>query len=185
MSLSDLASLGSFVSGVAVLVSVVFLYFQLRQVNAQIKQAERNQQAAIQQERSARVSDVLMRIADPSIADAISKGMAGRQDMTRTEFTQFRVYSQARFTISEDTFLQHKNGLLGKEAFATFSRTFGGAFHSAGMRVQWKWLKGSYDPEFVAFTDRLIAETPRAEMVDEFARWNAEVARELRAGGET
>jgi hypothetical protein len=48
MSLSDLAALGSFVSGVAVLVSLVFLYFQLRQVGAQVQQAERNQQAMIQ-----------------------------------------------------------------------------------------------------------------------------------------
>jgi hypothetical protein len=41
MSLSDLASLGSFVSGVAVLVSLVFLYFQLRQMNAQVLQTEK------------------------------------------------------------------------------------------------------------------------------------------------
>lgn len=34
MSRSDLASLGSFVSGFAVLVSLVFLYFQLRQMNS-------------------------------------------------------------------------------------------------------------------------------------------------------
>jgi hypothetical protein len=42
MSLSDLASLGSFVSGAAVLVSPVFLYFQLRQLSGQVKQAEKN-----------------------------------------------------------------------------------------------------------------------------------------------
>ena len=58
MSLSDLASLGSFVSGVGVLISLIFLYFQVRQVNAQVGQAEKNQQAAIRQERSAKVSDM-------------------------------------------------------------------------------------------------------------------------------
>ena len=49
MTLSDLASLGSFVSGVAVLVSLVFLYFQLRQIGAQMKQAEKNQRAMMTQ----------------------------------------------------------------------------------------------------------------------------------------
>jgi hypothetical protein len=39
MSLSDLAALGSFVSGLGVLVSLVFLYFQLRQIGVQVKQA--------------------------------------------------------------------------------------------------------------------------------------------------
>jgi len=58
MTLSDLAALGSFVSGVAILVSLVFLYFQLRQVYAQIRLAERNQQATIQQDRYGRVFEV-------------------------------------------------------------------------------------------------------------------------------
>jgi hypothetical protein len=37
MTLSDLAALGSFVSGLAVLVSLIFLWFQLRQMNEQIR----------------------------------------------------------------------------------------------------------------------------------------------------
>lgn len=45
MSLSDLAALGSFVGGVAVLVSLIFLYFQLRQIGAQMAQADNNQRA--------------------------------------------------------------------------------------------------------------------------------------------
>lgn len=47
MSLSDLAALGSFFSGFGVLVSLVFLYFQLEQIGSQVKQAEKNQRALI------------------------------------------------------------------------------------------------------------------------------------------
>jgi len=178
MSLSDLAALGSFVSSIAVVVSLIFLYFQLKQVNVQVKQAERNQQAAIQQERSGRVSEILMKIAEPSLAEAIAKGLAGAEDMTRAQFVQFRVYSQARFTLSEDTFLQHRSGLLSEEAFATFSRTFAGGLASPGVRVLWKWLRNQYDGEFVAFTDKLIAERPVGLPVDDFARWNADILSE-------
>lgn len=49
MSLSDLAALGSFISGLGVLVSLVFLYFQLRQIGVQVKQTEKNQRALISQ----------------------------------------------------------------------------------------------------------------------------------------
>ena len=42
MSLSDLASLGSFVSGVAVLISLIYLALQVRQT-------EKNQQSLMQQ----------------------------------------------------------------------------------------------------------------------------------------
>src|SRR5215472_17064452 len=53
MSLSDLASLGSFVSGVAVLASLIFLFFQIRQMPEQVKRSEKNQQAAVGQGRAA------------------------------------------------------------------------------------------------------------------------------------
>jgi hypothetical protein len=49
MSPSALAEIGSFISGVAILSSLIFLYFQLRQINHQVKQAEKNQRSAIRQ----------------------------------------------------------------------------------------------------------------------------------------
>jgi len=51
MSLSDLASLGSFVSGLAVLISLIYLAIQ-------VQQAEQNQKAQIQQGRAARLVDL-------------------------------------------------------------------------------------------------------------------------------
>jgi len=157
MSLSDMASIGSFVSAIAVLISLLLLYFQLVQLSAQVKLAEKSQRAAIQQERSARISDIQMRITDPVLSEAVDKGMAGDSDMTRLQVSQFRSYSQARFGISEDTFYQHKNGLLSDEAFATFEKTYAGAFRFPGPRVAWKWVRGGFNAEFVAFTDRIAA----------------------------
>lgn len=62
MSLTDLASLGSFVSAVAVLISLVYL-------SLQVKQAERNQQASI---RATRVT----RIAFDSLAAGLKHSLA-------------------------------------------------------------------------------------------------------------
>jgi hypothetical protein len=59
MSLSDLASLGSFVSGVAVVATLVFLGLQMRQTNL-------NQRALMQQGRSARTADSMLRISEAS-----------------------------------------------------------------------------------------------------------------------
>src|SRR5689334_19355525 len=74
MSLSDLASIGSFVSGVAVLVSLVFLYFQMRQVTEQVRQAEKNQRAVIQQARTTRSADFNIAIAaSPELTEASLK----------------------------------------------------------------------------------------------------------------
>ena len=61
MSLSDLASLGSFVSGIAVLMSLVYLALQVRQT-------ERNQQISIRHSRASRTVQLHLALADPAPA---------------------------------------------------------------------------------------------------------------------
>ena len=70
MSLSDLASIGSFVSGVAVVVTLALLLIQTRQTN-------RNQKALMQQGRSARTVELLMTLSEPRQSEIIVRAEAG------------------------------------------------------------------------------------------------------------
>jgi hypothetical protein len=58
MTFSDPASVGSFVSALAVLISLIYLALQVRQ-------AERNQRALMQQGRADRVSGYCLKMAEP------------------------------------------------------------------------------------------------------------------------
>ena len=58
MSLSDWASIGSLVSSIAVLISLIYLALQVRQ-------AERNQQASIRQGRATRMVDIILAAGEP------------------------------------------------------------------------------------------------------------------------
>src|SRR5215471_18256830 len=120
MSLSDLASLGSFVSGVAVLASLVFLFFQMRQMTEQVRQSEKNQQAAIRQARSTRSVEMNLAASDPSVADAITAGAQGREDVSETAFRQFFHWMRANFMGWEDAFYQHEDGLFSDSAFNAY-----------------------------------------------------------------
>lgn len=102
MTLSDLASIGSLISGLAVLASLVFLYFQLRQMNAQVRQAERNQLAAIRLGRVAERIHVNIALMEPSAADAYLKGMSGADDITSTQYSQFSAYCRCIFAAGQD-----------------------------------------------------------------------------------
>ena len=79
MLLAELASLGSFVSGMGVLLSLIFLYFQVRQVTAQMRLAEKNQQALIQQDRYSRITETNLTTMDPIIAEAVARGWPARR----------------------------------------------------------------------------------------------------------
>src|SRR5215467_13953304 len=98
MALSDLASLGSFVSGLAVLASLVYLTLQVRQ-------AERYQKAIAQQARATRLSDLHMRLA--GVEEIVSKGFSGDVDLSLTELRQCRRYVRATLYNIEDTFRMH------------------------------------------------------------------------------
>ena len=175
MSLTDLASLGSFISGVGVLFSLILVIFQLRQVSKQIRLAERNQQAAIEQERYGLVFNANLATTKPDVAAAVAKGAAGARDMTPTQISQYRGYTSARFQISENTFLQHKAGLLSDEVFNAFVRGFVAALGSPGNRVMWKWAKPLHAAEFVDFVEGLIAQAPTAAPFDMLKRWKADL----------
>lgn len=181
MTLSDLASLGSFISGLAVLVSLVFLYFQLRQVGAQVQQAERNQQAAIRQGRATRVVDMNLAATEPSLAEALAKVVAGATDMTSAQLTQFGVFCRATFLNGEDSFFQHKDGLLSDASFASYAGGMLATFSMLAFRVQWKYQRGIFASEYVAFMDKLVAEAPKVSPVDRLAQWNADIAVEASA----
>ena len=78
MSLSDLASLGSVVSGFAVLISLIYLALQVRQT-------ERNQQISIRHSRVSRTVDLHMALADPIVAVAWLHGLGTPPELTQTE----------------------------------------------------------------------------------------------------
>src|SRR5882672_682918 len=178
MSLSDLASIGSFVSGAAVLISLIFLYFQLRQVTQQVKQTEKNQQAAIRQNRTARAVDMNMGLTESSVAEAFAKGVAGIEEITSTQLAQFTYGCRTFFYNSEDSFYQHKDGLMNEVAFRIVVKNLTANLTQPGMRVAWKRSRAIYGIEFAEFMDKLLDETQAAPFVDRLAQWKADVAAE-------
>src|ERR1700704_6973197 len=103
MSLTDLTSLASLVSSVAVLLSLLFLGQQIRQSN-------RNQRSVMQQGRSARNVELLSRLSDPRISDVISRAANGE---TLTDQDCFVLYSYMAsvFWSYEDCFFQFHLGM--------------------------------------------------------------------------
>lgn len=177
MSLSDLASLGSFVSGAAVLVSLVFLYVQMRHLGAQIAQAERNQQAAIRAERASRTINVMTAFVEPAAAEAVFEGNAASEALTPTQISQYTLFCISRFTNAEDAFSQNAAGLLEEDAMLNLIGALRTAFGAPGFRAAWQLGRGQFHGDFVAFMDKLLNETP-VSTTDAVARWRTALAAE-------
>jgi hypothetical protein len=171
MTLSDIASIGSLVSGLAVLVSLVYLSLQFRQT-------ERNQQASIRQGRINRAVELMTARMEPTVAEAVSKGIDGEQNVTSEQLALFVSYADAYFLHAEDTYYQHEAGLLNEAAFRTFVAYQRVAFTQCGLRVQWKRQRAYYAGTYVEFMDKLLVESPISSARDALAEWQAEVLAE-------
>ena len=178
MSFSDLASVGSFISGLAVLISLGLLYFQLRQLTEQVRQSERNQRATILQVRASRTADRALQISDASLAEAFTNATRCAPELTFNQLQQFGGYARALFLDAEDTFNQHRDGLLREGDYDAFLNWFRYNLSIQAYRSVWRLLlRGSFGLDFTTFVDRLVGETPvqRRRSPDEIlAAWKAD-----------
>jgi hypothetical protein len=166
--------IGSFVSALAVLISLVYLSLQVRQ-------AERNQQASIRAARASRSVDLFMGSTEPSVAEAVSKGMHGSDDISDTQVFQFTSYGFARFCNAEDAFYQHKEGLLNAFAFDGIANGLKSSFASPGMRALYRRQRTVLGRDFVEYADKLLAATAVTRNANLSTQFKIDVAAELSA----
>jgi hypothetical protein len=172
MSLSDLASLGSFVSGFAVLISLIYLSLQVRQT-------KRNQQIAIRHSRASRIVDLQLALADSGVAAAWLHGSGSPQGLTQTELSQFINLCRALFFHFEDSFYQREEGLLNDAAFETVVAGARLSARSPGWRAAWKITRPNFGGRFLEFMDGVVAKSALEPPVDlSLDAWKASFASE-------
>jgi hypothetical protein len=166
MMLPLLSTLAGTVSAFAVLISLMF-------VRRQIQQAGKNQRALIQQGRACRSVDIAIRLIDSGFAEAYHRCMDGDTEITETQLVQFIGYCRAVILGAEDSFLQHRAGLLDEPAFNSFKMTLLGLFASPGMRASWSIVRDWYDAEFAVFLDGVVKEATDRPNAKQHAQWKA------------
>ena len=172
MTLVDLASIGSFISGVGVLISLIYLATEVRQ-------AQLHQQGTIRQGRASRIADMMSGLAEPGLADACARGSAGDITISKTQLQQYQFICLAIFYHYEDEYFQHEEGLTNDAAFASFVKGATRVMSILGMRVMWRAHRADFITEFVTFMDGVVAAAELAPEIDLLAQWKAAVAAEL------
>jgi hypothetical protein len=175
MSLSDLASLGSFVSGIAVLVSLIYLAIQVRQ-------AEKNQRAIIHQGRAEQSTDRLLRFMEPELLRPYMKGLYGREASTEElEFQQFVFAMAAIARETQDLYFQHDLGFVDEASLRSQLVPLYAALSSPGGKTFWKLTKGHADPRLKERVDALDASLPVQPPAQMFSAFKAELAKSTTA----
>ena len=173
MTLSDLVALGSFVSGMAVVFSFVFLALQMRQSN-------RNQRAMMQQGRAARTSETMLRVAEPHMIESMMRGTEGDVTMSPVQIEIFVRAAVSMFVNREDTFLQHRAGTFDVSGMASNEAIMRIFFSIPGYRAVWTTVQRQFSDHFRDYIDAMMLEQKsRAPRRDVSTAWKAHMLDEL------
>lgn len=155
MTLTDLSSLGSFISALAVAGSLIYLGLQTHQ-------AAKHTRALIAQGRATRAVDWSMRAADPDITAALIMSNGGVPTPEAVKQAQASAMFMAMFISADESFNQHEVGLLDDHQFGSSRGSYAVFLSQLGYRKAWSQWKTNHpdsNPKFIQFMDGLAAKS--------------------------
>ena len=158
MSLSDLAAIGSFVSGFAVLASLIFIGVQMRQ-NTQAVRAASSQAHAINFQH---ILTPLIETAD--VARIWRLGLGSIDSLTDDERVRFVVLVSGIFRFFEAARLQWRHGQLDSEHWQNIETNVRDFSTQPGVRVYWAMRRHWNSGEFRTWYESLPQPTAARDL---------------------
>lgn len=174
MSLSDLAAIGSFISGLAVVITLLFLLLQMRQTN-------KNQRALMQHGRSTRNIETLARSLEPHMQPSFTRAMAGDLTLNPQETTIGVNMMYMMFMNFEDSFLQNQSGTIDQNSWAWDEGRLRLYLARPAFRAGWRLRRANFGDAFRDCVDRIMAETKAMVGPDWSAAWKEYLVEEIAA----
>jgi hypothetical protein len=168
VDLQALANLGEFVSGLVVIVSLVYLAVQVRQ-NTQSLRTE-NQSRALD-----RISAMQARLSgDAQLSTLVARGVVDAASLSPHERIQFTWWAYKAFGAFEFMFHQAQAGAIAAEVWQRWSATAAWWLSFPGVRAWWAARPAPFSASFSAFVERCMREN--AADAEAARRWREFVA---------
>jgi hypothetical protein len=153
MTLTDIASIASVASSIAVLSSLVYLSLQLRQ-------SARNQVATVHHDRLGHTQAYLTAIfSNPEMMDIQMRGQAADETMSTVQANQFVFSQYANLLFYEEYFFMRRDGMIDEARYLHTISNLRLIAQEPGTRAAWGVLKVVFTPAFVAFFDEVMRNT--------------------------
>jgi hypothetical protein len=156
MTLSDIATFTTAVSGIAVTASIVYLALQTHQ-NA------KHTRALINQGRVALISQTLLAGTDAGVAAATLIATTGSATPEAVKQRQFQFYFAAQMFGWQDSFSQHERGLLDEDIYRAMMAAVDQSMAVPALREAYQTRFRTPGTKFTAFVDAAITRLSAAE----------------------
>lgn len=169
MSLSDLASIGTLVSGLAVLASLIYLSMQVRQ-------SAKHQRALMDQGTVTRNIDILMFLSQPHIHALTTRVASGDVEFTAEELDYLQLRMRATLLTTQDTYIQHRAGLVDNITLDNSLAVLKYVLSMPVYRAIWMNTRNGYSQDYAALIDKQIETIRLIRPGDPVARFKKSLA---------
>jgi hypothetical protein len=152
MDMQILGNLGDFISSLAVLVTLVYLSVQTRQMVASGQQQSHSDILARRQE-------LMTRIMDRDFIEVYGKGCS-RQPMDALDAQRFTSFAMSFLSHTQDTWIQYKAGLIDRQVWEAESSIMTVSFSQPGFLDWWEHGRQFLIPEFASVIEKIRPTLP-------------------------
>jgi len=159
MTLENIYYVGQTIAVVALLISILFVGYQIRQNTKAIRATSHHAITDSFNQINALI------ISDPKVARLWRLGITGSAELNEDDATSFSLMVLAYMRIFETLYYQYKNGTMDKKLFDAELNTLKWTAANPGFREWWAKNPISLSNDYRDFINGLIAEAtaPRAE----------------------
>jgi hypothetical protein len=145
LSLSEWAAIGELVASIAVVVSLVFVAFSIRQNTGALQGTTEN----LVFEKHAELASLF--VADASLAAILAKKRSGEGELSDVEQVRWEKYLLNLLDVWALAYHRHRESLLSDQQFENWDSYFSRIFCCEAERIsrdRWEELRYGFDPEF-------------------------------------
>jgi hypothetical protein len=165
MDLEQLANLGEFVGGFAVIASMVYLAIQIRQNTRSVR-------SSTLATNTNNWSSMLVNLASDDKVEAYLHGMVGKEDISSAHLLQFVQIARAMLISFETQHYQYLNGALERDLYLGYERACRDQMLAfPGFQMIWEITRDGFSPAFTKVVDRLITEIHEGDSYTIVQKW--------------
>lgn len=150
--LETLDSIGGFLGGVGVIVTLLYLAKQIRD------NSRATRVAAMQSAMLAGQQLAMLPAQDPAVARVLLIGLTEPDKLDENEFQQFRYFIMAMLRVAEDLFVQHAAGVIDDETWAARAKSYRTLLSLPGGRQVWNSVD-AYRDDFQTWMNAYLDRT--------------------------
>lgn len=148
MTLNELGSLGEFISGLAVVVTLVYLAIQIRHNTRAVRSSMH--QAMI--ESTLRIAESLS--DNEGVARIVLRADEDYDNLTEQERIRFDAYGERVFSNFESVFYSYRNSMIEEDLWESWESSYLADISRESMRRYWQDERPQHLGDFTEFIDR-------------------------------